>query len=289
MTGRGKGVDGSGGSYGGSAGKISSSGLCGETFFSIYDEQIGSMDVWEDVTSDPVWGGRGSGGGEIGGGVGGGLIMISGSTVDISNGKIYSSGSVSSLTGVGSGSGGGISIIAGESFLSTNADLRVNGGMAVNDRDIAGGSGGRISVKVPMSFDMSLTFWLQGGGNDAAVKHSCLVGASGTLLWMDTNLATVSLVIHNGGSVGRAVTLLTEVPVLNALTSMLIDGGAATGLVNVESTNNYLEVSHESSLVGYHSVLKLTSMTATSFENGKEYEGVAALEMPLYNIIIHRF
>lgn len=291
LGGPGAGVGGSGGSYGGSGGMLrhvcsaaaaaaAAASSSQNLYFSIYANQIGSLDVGLEVTGAAATSGAGagagmgSGGGAAGGGQGGGLILLQASTVDIRGGQLLSAGGDSSVSSVGSGSGGGVAIIASRSFQYERAEVSVRGGRAVDSWDIAGGGGGRVSVTAPRPLDMSFVVRLQGGADSGSGEFSCLSGAAGTMLWTDTSSpstsTSMSLLIHNNNmpatGLGRSVTLLTESAILSALQLTLISGSAAVGTVNLIAAKNFVEISQQSALVGYVSVMvpTTTSTIATS-------------------------
>ena len=214
LLGRGQGLSGSGGSYGGSGGQTQD--MCAAVpgvYFSVYSAQIGSLNVAEEVEQDPVSGGEGSGGGVDveGGGRGGGLIQVQGKDVLLAGGALLSMGSTSVVAGVGSGSGGGVSILAVRSLASIDMVITVTGGAANTESNIAGGSGGRVTVQASEALDVSAVWGLQGGGNSSAPwEGSCLTGSSGTLLWISSRMGTSVLYAHNNAQVSFAATLLTE-------------------------------------------------------------------------------
>lgn len=260
LMGRGSGVSGSGGSYGGSGGMLTDT--CGggseldlPEYYSVYTGQIGSLDVAVEVSEDPVSGGMGSGGGEPGGGSGGGVIVLQGSSVDVTTGQLLSLGSSSLTPAIGSGSGGGILIHASHSLLSSGAVVSVEGGGADVSLNIAGGSGGRVTVHAP-HVDSSVV-WGLGGGTDTTLGEdmsSCLVGAAGTLLWTAPSLGKSALYSRNNGRQTLAATLLTETTLLNALTSMTVSQAAVMAVGDIESLNNVVTLTEKGVLVGSYSV-----------------------------------
>jgi hypothetical protein len=256
--GRGGGISGSGGSYGGSGGMLT--GTCGasDAYFAVYHSQIGGLDVAEDVSVDPAEGGFGSGGGVAGSGHGGGRIVLDGRTVDIAGGHLLAAGAKSLRVSAGSGSGGGVSVTASNTLLSSSAVIKVAGGNAERSQNIPGGSGGRVTVRAPEAMDPSLLLSLH-GGSDAAIgpeEQSCLIGASGTMLWLRPALSSSALFTRNSAYAGQSVTLLTEASILDGLAETFIDHGAVVAMVGMESPGNAVEISRKGALVGYYSALR---------------------------------
>ena len=261
LSGRGAGIDGSGGSYGGSGGIVPYS--CGNSYFSVYENQIGSFNVFSDVTEDSVMGGLGSGGSKAGSGHGGGLIMLEGRIVDISNGRLLSAGSRSSVPFAGSGSGGGISIVAVESIIGTDAVVSVPGGDAVDNLNITGGSGGRVTIQAPGSIDHQISFALYGGFDSSlgVDMDSCSTGSSGTMLWLSASASY--LLSDNDARLGKSVSMWTELDILNELHQTYIYDGATVAMVDIDSVNNTVDVKGRSALIGYNSIVTPSTMNMT--------------------------
>jgi hypothetical protein len=196
---------GSGGSHGGSGGRLPcfesatqrnqtgnttgpllhigfSEELCcnGDTYFSNVNQSIGS---W----ADPLWSGSsaagmGSGGGCPGAGLGGGRILLSAHSLVI-NGEVSADGGLPTNSG-GAGSGGSIVMIV--DIVSGSGKVHANGGGASSsDASWAAGGGGRVSITYATNNLAATAIAARGGlytGSDASVS-ACLSGAAGTVLF----------------------------------------------------------------------------------------------------------
>jgi hypothetical protein len=212
-----KSLPGSGGSYGGSGGRLpcarmrstldastasaevsgprapafgpllavglSAEACCdGTQFFSNVNESIGS---W----SDPVWSGYsaasiGSGGGPPGAGRGGGRVLLSAGAVVIDGDVSADGGLPVNPAGAAGGAGSGGSIVISATALSGAGKVHANGGDASSaDASWAAGGGGRVSVTFWTSSMAATAITARGGhhvGNPAFAD--CLNGAAGTVV-----------------------------------------------------------------------------------------------------------
>lgn len=140
---------GQGGAYGGSSGKLH----CNNTYFSTIDEQLGSINVLDDLYSTSLYYNAtyGSGGGLEGAGLGGGRVVLKtlGNVIIEPTGSILADGSSPDNYRLGGGSGGSITISSNECVLK--GKLSAMGGSALpghNHNTGAGGGGGRIAIIV---------------------------------------------------------------------------------------------------------------------------------------------